>query len=182
MAGDIGLPRYQRGVKICSIVILVIGIISCIASIFVVVAGPLVGFAATVPGVSIDVATDTGFSADQASQGLALLGVLLTVMGIVSLVSAVIDIVMGALGLRGAKDPSKIGPFWVLAIIGLVISSASAITSIVMTAVGGASLGGDLLNELISDGFSIVFSILCVFYATKVREISRSMGAHYSAY
>lgn len=175
-----GLPVYTRGVKVSAIIILIIGIISAIASIFVIVSGPLVGFAATVPGASTEFASEFGFSDSDASMSLAFVGVLLTVMGIVALVSAVLDIVMGCLGIRGANNPSKITPFWVLSIIGLVIASASGITSIVMTALSGGDLAGNLVNNIISNGASIVFSALCVFYSTKVREIAKyqGMGAH----
>ena len=38
-----------------------------------------------------------------------------------TIVGGIVDLVIGLLGLRGAKNPRKVGPFFVLCIIGLVL-------------------------------------------------------------
>ena len=46
------------------------------------------------------------------------------VLGVVLVGSGVVDLVVGALGLRGARDPRKVKPFFVLCVIGLAIEVA----------------------------------------------------------
>ena len=45
-------------------------------------------------------------------------------VGLVLVGSGVVDLVVGALGLRGARDPRKVKPFFVLCVIGLAIEVA----------------------------------------------------------
>lgn len=171
---DEAFRRDITGVKVCSIIILIIGIIATILSIFIIVSGPLVSLAATDPNFSLEFAEDFGFAPSDASVGLGVAGVFLTVMGIVLLVSSVLEIVTGGLGLHGAKYPEHITPFWVLSIIALVCSCGSAVVSIVMTALSGGDLGGNLVSTISSAAAGIVFDACCVFYAGRVRSLVRS--------
>ena len=55
------------------------------------------------------------------------------------------DIVVGAFGVRGANDPSKIGVFWVLCIIGIVFNALGLIMEATSSGVSASSLIGTLL-------------------------------------
>ena len=152
---DEALRRDITGVKVCSIITLIIGILATIVSIFIIVSGPLVSTAASIPDFSMQFAEDT-------------------VMGIVLLISAVLEIVSGGLGLHGAKYPEHITPFWVLSIIALVCSCGSGVVSIVMTAISGGDLGGNLVSTISSAAAGIVFDACCVFYAGRVRSLTKA--------
>ena len=69
---------------------------------------------------------------------------------IVLVVSAVVDLVVGIFGLRGASNPQKIKPFFVLCIIGLVLDVASVGWSIAQGTF--ASTGSSDLVELLIIG------------------------------
>ena len=171
---DEALRRDITGVKVCSIITLIIGILATIVSIFIIISGPMVSFASSNPDFSLQFAEDFGFAPSDASAGLGVVGILLTVMGIVLLVSAVLEIVTGGLGLHGAKYPEHITPFWVLSIIALVCSCASGVVSIVMTALSGGDLGGNLVSTISSAAAGIVFDACCVFYAGRVRSLTKA--------
>ncbi len=164
------------GVKVCGIILLVIGIIAAILSILIVIAGPLLSAGASMPGYSGELAEGLGFAPTD-TMSVAVVGVFLTVMGIVMLVASILDIVTGCFGIHGAKHPDHITPFWVLSIISLVISIGSGVTSIVMTALGGSDLYGNLVTCISSNAASIVFAACCVFYAGRVRTLERSGAA-----
>ncbi|MEG0147403.1 MAG: hypothetical protein RR666_02965 [Raoultibacter sp.] len=86
--------------------------------------------------------------------------VLSTMMGMVLIVGALIDVVIGIMGRRGAKNPAKIKPFFVICVIGLVLY--------VMSIIGALTTGdvASLPNYLVS----LVLVIACLFFADKVKK------------
>ena len=100
--------------------------------------------------------------------GIATVGVLITIIGVVALLSGVLDIITGALGLRGAKDPSKLGPYLVLCWISLVLAIVSLVMTCISAASGGAS--DSLITDLSKAGATIVFSGCCIFYGNRLRQ------------
>ncbi len=171
MAESYEMQGYQRGVKICSVIILIIGILGIVASLLVIVLGPIFGVAATDPSVAQDVATDIGDTSANAAGGLAVLGLTFTILGVVSLVTSLVDIIMAVLGFRGANDATKIGPFWVLSIVGFVLAIGSTVTSIVMTAMGGGGIGNGIVTSIVSNGLSILLSAFCLYFSTKIHGL-----------
>lgn len=71
-------------------------------------------------------------------------------LGIVMLVSGIVDILEGVFALRAAKDASKAMPLWIFAIIGLVLSVLALITGITN---GSGSLLSDLVSVVLNGGF-----------------------------
>ena len=87
----------------------------------------------------------------------------LFVLGAGALISGVIDLLIGIFGLRGAKDPRKIGPFFVFSIIGLVLSILNLIISLTSGVSDLTTIGSNIV--------SVALLIGCVVLANKVRQI-----------
>ena len=94
----------QKALKVISIITIVYAVVLLVLGIFMAAGGSLLS------GETIDV----DGTAASASIVAAVLGVTLVIGGVV-------DLVIGLLGLRGAKNPRKVGPFFVLCISGLVL-------------------------------------------------------------
>lgn len=62
---------------------------------------------------------------------------------------SIIQYVLAALGLRGAKDPRKIGPVLVLSVIGLLFACLSAINQAFVGALDASTLVSDAINILV---------------------------------
>ncbi len=77
---------------------------------------------------------------------------------IVLIIACIFEIIVGILGLRAAKDASKVMPVFVLSIISLVIG----VISLIMGITGGSFKASDLT--------SVVGSALMVFCANNVRK------------
>ncbi len=80
--------------------------------------------------------------------------------GIMFVVFGLVDLFIGILGFRGAKRPNKIGAFFFLAIIGLVMSIIGIIWSIMQGSFDTFSL------------INFVFTLLCVILARNVRKLA----------
>ena len=83
----------------------------------------------------------------------------LVIIGAFAIVLAVIDLIVGMLALRGAKDPAKVGPFKVVAIIGLVLCIAQMLMF---------ALSGQIASFGIGGWVQLIALILCVVLAFKV--------------
>ncbi|MEG0072491.1 MAG: hypothetical protein RR692_04795, partial [Raoultibacter sp.] len=97
----------QKWLRILSIILIVLSILSILGGLFMLIGGSAVG-------ASI---IDTASNEEAMVVGLTLAG------GIILLVSGIVDLVISIFGLRGAKNPKKIGAFFVLAIIGVVVAA-----------------------------------------------------------
>ena len=127
----------------------IIGIITILAAVLQLIAGiMIVAGAGLLEGQTIEA---SGQVVDAASGA--------TILGGFAIVLAVIDLIVGLLALRGAKDPAKVGPFKVVAIIGLLL----CIAQLIMFAVSGqiASFG-------IGGWVQLIALFLCVVLAFKV--------------
>ena len=99
----------QKALKVISILLLVWGILMLLLGVFL-AAG------SQVPGMSAE-SMDVNGIMNMSTAALA--------FGIGTIVGGVINLIIGLLGLRGAKNPRKAGAFFVLCIIGLVLSLIS---------------------------------------------------------
>ena len=105
----------QKVLKAVSILLIVYAVI-------MVLFGAFLCFGASVPGVAGQAIDVNGSALDAAS--------LSVVLGVSSIISGVLYLIIGLLGLRGAKNPRKVGPFFVLSIVGVVLGVVSAILGI----------------------------------------------------
>lgn len=101
------------------------------------------GIIAVVGGIWFMVAMDTAGGTNATILGTAGGGVII--------VGGLVNLLIGWLGLRGANDPSKIGPTWVLSLIGLIFDAILLILGFI----GEGSLNGHALGSLI--GVLIIF-------------------------
>ena len=92
-------------------------------------------------------------AADQQSVLIATGG--LTILGIMSLVEGIVDLLLGIFSVRASNDFSKVQPAWVLSIIGLIF----AVINVVVNLSGGINY-----TSIASSVTAIVFSA-CIFWA-----------------
>lgn len=102
------------------------------------------------PGMSDQSIDVSGTALNASSAALAL--------GVGTIVGGAINLLIGFLGLRGAKNPKKIGAFFVLCIIGLVLGVAG----IVLNIVNGAFQWTNLI--------SVVIVAVCTYLATAIKK------------
>lgn len=135
----------RKALKIMSILTIVMAIIQIItAGLIVFGSSFMVGMQeAELDGTTVDV-------------GVALMGV-----GIMALVSSVVSLIVGILGVRGANDPTKIGPYKIIAIIGLVLCILQAAMFL---------FTGQIASYGISGVLSLVFVAVLVFLAFKIEK------------
>ena len=104
--------------------------------------GIVVGAIIAVAGIVLTVGAN-GFALSQASSSGA--GVAVgTIGGVVLIVAGAFNVVVGVFGVRGANDPSKIGVFWVLCIIGIVFNALGLIMEATGSGISASSLFGTL--------------------------------------
>ena len=127
----------QTGLKVISILDIIAGIFIAISAAMLLAGGAALG---SDPSMAAEAAAETGMDASSVVGIAAGLGIML-------LVSAVITLITGILGLRAAKDNQKIKPVWFIAIIALVF----AVISFIMTVTGNGGAGniGSALSGLV---------------------------------
>lgn len=133
----------QKTLKIISIILIV-------WEILVILLGAFLAAGSAVPGMSAESIDMGGSTMDMSSAALA--------FGIGIIIGGVINLIIGLLGLRGAKNPHKIGLFFVLCIIGLVLG----IVGIVMNIMQGAFQWTSLV--------SVVIVAVCTLLAHSIKK------------
>ena len=141
----------QKGIKVLSILAIIFGILGILVGILAVAGGALI---AGDPEASADIAQSTGIS--PANAGLAA-----SLGGVVIIISAGLEVLMGILGLGAAKDNQKIMPVWVLALISLIMSVVSVITNV---------LGGVEASQMFSLVTGLVIPALFFWFANTVKK------------
>ena len=140
----------QKALKVICIVLIVISILAILA-----------GFVEFAGGMAIAGAGYAGAAADQ--EYYALGAGLLFILAVISIISGVVDLIIGILGVRGANNPEKIGPFFVIAIIGLVLCALG----VIFTLSSGVTDLSALSNSLVQ----LVLLICCVVLAKNIRKL-----------
>lgn len=79
-------------------------------------------------------------------------------IGVAAILEAILYIFVGALGVRGANDPAKIGPFKIICYIDIVFNIISGVSMIVS---GGSGIFEAVLNCVFSSIIPIVLVVLC---------------------
>ena len=127
--------------------LLVISILGIIASIFLIFTAAMTLFAggliAGEPATVVDGVTN------------AEAGAMVGFLGAVSLIEGLIILIESILGIRASKDCTKIGPVWVLAIIGIILAAID----LILFFTGNSS--SDLASLIISLLFSILYFWIC---------------------
>lgn len=143
---------YQKAIKWISIITIIFAILTILLGIASCSIGGLaLGAAASEASGHVDEATAVG-------------GAVVLFAGAAIIVGGVVDIIIGLLGLRGAKDPNKITPFYVFVIIGLVFS----IINLVLTFTSGAGIE---MSSVISGLVNLALMIILLVCANKVRQM-----------
>ena len=130
----------QKAVKVVSIISIVFGVIGLLLGIMMIAGAGLLN------GQTIEAEGEV-FNASIAA----------IAFGILFFVSSVLSIVIGALGVRGANDPSKIGPFYVICWIDVVLEVIQFVGNLA-TGSGAAASIGYLIGGLI---IPVILIILC---------------------
>lgn len=131
----------QKALKVVSVLLIIYAVAMAAFGIFMVAGGSfLVGETVDVDGTA------------QAANVMA------AALGAGTIAGGVIDLIIGLLGLRGAKNPRKVGPFFVLCIIGLVLGLVSLGMSIAQ--------GSFNLWSLVS----LVIIAVCLYLSAQVKK------------
>ncbi|MEG1512083.1 MAG: hypothetical protein RR362_00005, partial [Raoultibacter sp.] len=129
----------QKAIKIISIIMVAIGFIVGIMSLANIFTG----------GAGLAFTSETATSAEVLGTGIGLLLV------------ALVNILIGFCGLRGAKNASKIKPFYFFSIVGLLLSAAGIISGLTQ---------GQGITAITSHIVSLLLIIICVLLANNVRH------------
>lgn len=124
----------------------VLGILNIVLGIFGVITG--IGLFAGGHMLGAEVFTSANAGAEGA-EAAAVTGLVL-IMGIFVLVAGIVYLLEGICSLRAAGDPSKVGPAYILAILGVV---ASVIT-LVLNIMNGITVS-NVVSGLLGVGFSV---------------------------
>ncbi len=140
-------PASQKFLRVLSVLDVALGVLSIVAGVVALSGGTFLGVGsgriATEAAAALEVSI--------AGQACSLLGVLALLAGLFALVE-------GALGLRAARDATRIMPVWAVSFAGLVLGIANlAIT---------ASQQGDLLMAAIG----MIASALMFWVANNIRS------------
>ena len=146
------LNDLQRMLKVLSILTIAGGVLSILGALVLAAGG-----AAIVNGAAnaelAELTAETGV--DQ----LTITGIAV-VTSVIAAIAGAVDLVCGILGLRAAKDPSKIKPVWVLAIISLAFGVINAIGTL------GTGISASNIGAAIG---SVVFAGLLFWVANSIK-------------
>ena len=119
-------------------------------AVLVIVMGAFLAAGSQVPGVSGESIDFEGTSMDMSAAAIGL--------GVGFVIAGVIDLVIALLGLRGAKNPKKIGAFFVLCVIGLVLGVVGAAMQIMQGTFQWSSL------------VSVALVLVCTVLANNIKK------------
>lgn len=133
----------QKALKVISIILVIWAIVGILL-------GAFLAAGSAVPGLSAESIDMDGTTMNMSTAALG--------FGIGIIITGVIDLIIGLLGLRGAKNPHKIGLFFVLCIIGLVLGVIGLVMNIMQGAFQWTSL------------VSVLIVAMCTFLAYSIKK------------
>lgn len=136
----------RKILKVIAIIMIVLSALGVIGGLFLLIGGGAVGVS------GVDAADDSAAAAG----GLAM------ILGFGMMISSLFNLVIGIFGLRGANDPSKIGVFFVLAIIGVVFAALNMVSMFF----GGSMDFTSVLSALVS----LALPVACVVLANNIKK------------
>ena len=113
----------QKVIKVLSIIVIVLSVLGLLSALGAIATG---GALFTPDFQQALQQKNTAYTAASLAED----AYMLVVLGIGCAIGCVLNIIVGALGVRGANDPGKITPFWVVTIISFVLSVATLIYAI----------------------------------------------------
>ena len=119
-------------------VLKVLAIIEIIFAILGILTGIALAACAALPDAMKEVSVtfqDAGYNITASDAN-----VIIIVMGIGLIIAAVVDLLIGIFALRGANDPSKIQVFWVLCVIGVVLSIVTILCAVFNGSTSGSKM------------------------------------------
>ena len=141
----------QKGIKVMSILAIVFGVFGILVGFVLITGGAMI---AGDPAASARIDQQTGLSAGSVT-------FVATMTGIIMLVSAGLEVVLGILGLGASRDNQKIMPVWVLALISLI----AAVVGFIMNIINGAGMT-NILPLLVN----LVIPALFFYFANTVKR------------
>ena len=139
--------------------LLVISIINIIFSVIALLGGLALMFGGALFGAVDSSEAASALAGSGMTQGEV--SVFAGVGGLVIICSGVIQLILGILGVRAANNNQKIMPVWVFAIIELVMSSISLITT--FTSGTFSTQGGSAV-------FSLILAVLIMWIANNIKR------------
>lgn len=142
----------QKALLVISIISIVFAVIGILLGLMTLLGGALVG---AVPAEDASEAL-AGSGINQAQAG-----VLVGVMGFVTVLISAFELVVGILGVRAANDNQKIMPVWVLAIVELVL----CVIAVIMVFVNGT-----FATDGVSSILSLAIGALIFWIANNIKK------------
>ncbi len=154
---------YQTALKVISIIMIVLAALSIVGGLLLMAGGGLLGSVANNPEVVGDITAtinSEGVTVTQEQAGIVVAGVGI-LGGAMSILGGILMLIVGILGVRGANDPRKIGPFRVFAIIGLVFSILGIIALLFQPSDPSMWVSGII---------GVIETAVCVWLAQKIKN------------
>ncbi|MEF2655559.1 MAG: hypothetical protein U0M72_03875 [Eggerthellaceae bacterium] len=145
----------QKALKVLSIILIVLSVISIVGMLFVLAGGGLL-FTAITDGTADVPASDLNT--------LATATTFIVALSVVALLSAIFDLIVGILGVRGANNPQKIRPFIVMCIICIVLDVISLAFSFAAEPMDPSAIAGGVLG--------LAIPIICLVLANNIKKQS----------
>lgn len=145
----------RTALKVITAILIIFAIIEIVLGVLLLIGASLPEFAYTFIAVEGQLLTEASIS---------------LTFGVTFIILGIIYFIIGSLGWRGAKRPSKIGPFFWLSIIGAVLSVVGLIMSIVQGSISPSSI------------ISTIVVVICAILANNIRNNSKKIKTgNYSA-
>ena len=150
------MTSSQKGLKVVSIIVIIIAVLSIIAALLVLSGGA----GSMVLSGNEGVLADAGVSASDAQT----FGILAIVLGVYALIIGVLSLITGIFGAGAAKDTSKIGRAFKMGVVILVLEAIHVVLNFIPSNL--SSIPSAIVNSVIS----LIVPILYVYFANKVKK------------
>ncbi len=142
---------YQRAVWIVSIINILFALVGIVVGVVVLLLG------AGMLGESADEAILSGYVVSGFFIAAAVLGI----------IQSIYQLIVGCLGVRGSRDASKIGPFFVLTVINFIWAIV-VFAFYLFNVTGGSS--ADLTTNVISSIINVIITAILMFCAGRIKS------------
>ena len=150
------MTSYQKGLKVVSIVVIILAVLSIIVSLLVLLSGAGSMFFSG----DADLLAEAGISASDAQT----FGTFAIVLGIYALIIGVLSLITGIFGTGAAKDTSKIGRAFKMGVVILVLEAIHVVLNFIPSNL--TSIPSAIVNSVVS----LIVPILYVYFASKVKK------------
>lgn len=141
------MSNLCSGLKIFAVIIIALGLYDLVGGLILV-------FASNIPEVASSVLNIRGVTYTIPTAAL--------VFGVLMIVAGLINVIIGFLGWRGAKNPAKIGPFVWIALIGAIFA--------LINFIWGIANGSFTVSSAFDTFFIVVIFVTAYLIRKKYRE------------